>query len=101
MVLSGLIFILFFKRKILKSIFYFEFKKAKQKEEERLSLGLLLQAQSNNLWFQIQTHITTLSYGRQRLHFCSCPANEFYQTENVLVAAYPLLLTFCVWMLFE
>ena len=62
MVLSGLIFILFFKRKILKSIFYFEFKKAKQKEEERLSLGLLLQAQSNNHWFLIQTHMADRAY---------------------------------------
>ena len=43
----------------------------------------------------------TNTHGRQSLHFCSYPANEFYQTENVLVTAYPLLLTFCVWMLFE
>lgn len=99
--LNGLLFILSFKRKILKSTFYFAFKKAKQKEEGRPSLGLLIPAQSNNHWFWIQTHITKLSYGRQSLHFCSCPANEFYQTENVLVAAYPLHLTFCVWMLFE
>lgn len=60
--LNGLLFILSFKRKILKSTFYFAFKKAKQKEEGSPSLRPLLQAQSNNHWFLIQTHMADRAY---------------------------------------
>lgn len=110
MVLSGFIFIYFFKRKILKNVnllLHIQESKALEgradlfHQEEEGGIPLSSSISIQQAWFRIQTHTTKLSYGRQSFHFCSHPANEFYQMEDTLAEAYSLHLIFCVWISFE